>query len=139
MDLIDRGAVLSEIGEFQIRFNETGDSHERVAYASAEHCMLVIKAAPAVNRWISVEDALPEFDTMVIVCYYGSDCICPMQGETVTEAIARQNKVPTVTMGFLDEEGWNGADMFPMMVRPTFWMNLPDAPLPEPPESEVQE
>ena len=59
-DLIDRDAVLAEIGEFQIRFNETGDSHERVAYASAEHCMLVIKAAPAVNRWIAVEDALPE-------------------------------------------------------------------------------
>lgn len=89
-----------------------------------------------VSRWISVEDALPELDTMVIVCYYGSDCIFPMQGETVTEAVARQNKVPTVTMGFLDEEGWNGADMFPMMVQPTFWMNLPDAPLPEPPEKE---
>lgn len=92
---------------------------------------------PAVNRWISVEDALPELDTMVIVCYYGSDFIMPMRGETVTEAIARQNKVPTVTMGFLSEEGWNGADMFPMMVQPTFWMNLPDAPLPEPPEKGV--
>ena len=89
---------------------------------------------PAVNRWIPCSERLPEPDTMVIVCYYGSDCIFPMQGETVTEAIARQNKVPTVTMGFLDEDGWNGADMFPMMVQPTFWMNLPDAPLPEPPK-----
>ena len=95
--------------------------------------MQIIDEQPAVNRWIPVEDALPEYDTMVIVCYYGSDCIFPMQGETVTEAIARQNKVPTVTIGFLDEEGWNGADMFPMMIQPTFWM-----PLPEPPESEVQ-
>lgn len=48
-ELIDRQAVLAEIGEFQIRFNETGDSHERVAYASAEHCMLVIKAAPTIE------------------------------------------------------------------------------------------
>lgn len=94
----------------------------------------VLKSAPAVNRWIPCSERLPEPDTMVIVCYYGSDCIFPMQGETVTEAIARQNKVPTVTMGFLDEDGWNGADMFPMMVQPTFWMNLPDAPLPEPPK-----
>jgi hypothetical protein len=39
-------------------------------------------------------------------------------------------------MGFLSEEGWCGADMFPMMIQPTFWMNLPDAPLPEPPEKE---
>ena len=59
-DLIERDAVLAEIGEFQIRFNETGDSHERVAYASAEHCMLVIKAAPAVNRWIPCSERLPE-------------------------------------------------------------------------------
>ena len=48
-ELIDRQAVLAEIREFQIRFNETGDSHERVAYASAEHCMLVIKAAPTIE------------------------------------------------------------------------------------------
>ena len=89
-----------------------------------------------VQKWISCSERLPEFDTMVIVCYYGSDCIYPMQGETVTEAIARQNKVPTVTIGFLDEDGWNGADMFPMMVQPTFWMNFPDAPLPEHPEKE---
>lgn len=83
------------------------------------------------NKWIKCSEKLPERDTMVIVCYYGSDCIFPMQGETVTEAIARQNKVPTVTMGFLDEDGWNDADMFPMMVQPTCWM-----PLPEPPEKE---
>lgn len=57
-ELIDRAKVLAEIGEFQIRFNETGDSHERVAYASAEHCKLVIKAAPTVElevrhgKWI---------------------------------------------------------------------------------------
>jgi hypothetical protein len=66
-ELIDRQAVLAEIGEFQIRFNETGDSHERVAYASAEHCMLVIKAAPAVNRWISCSDRLPEAGMPVLI------------------------------------------------------------------------
>lgn len=60
-ELIDRQAVLAEIGEFQIRFNETGDSHERVAYASAEHCKLAIKAAPTIDaeplrhgRWVDI-------------------------------------------------------------------------------------
>lgn len=66
-DMIERNAVLTEIEKFQIRFDKTGDSHERVAYASAEHCMLVIKAAPAVNRWIPVEDALPEIGYNVFV------------------------------------------------------------------------
>lgn len=65
-ELIDRQAVLAEIGEFQIRFNETGDSHERVAYASAEHCMLVIKAAPTIEpevrrgRWEEIGGSEPE-------------------------------------------------------------------------------
>lgn len=61
MELIDRAKVLAKIYEFQSKFNETGDSHERVAYASAEHCMLVIKASPAVEaepvrhgHWIAV-------------------------------------------------------------------------------------
>lgn len=135
-DLIEKSPILSKL---TMCINQSeGDWDDGYNTGIAE-AMQYVKNAPAVNRWIPVEDDLPEFDTMVIVCYYGSDCICPMQGETVTEAIARQNKVPTVTMGFLDEEGWNGADMFPMMVRPTFWMNLPDAPLPEPPESEVQD
>ena len=44
-------------------------SHERVAYASAEHCKLVIKAALAVNRWIPVEDALPDKKQKVLVFY----------------------------------------------------------------------
>lgn len=122
-DLIDRDALLQ-------------DMTKRSDGISDWHVFDVINEQPAVNRWIPCSERLPELDTMVIVCYYGSDCIFPMQGETVTEAIARQNKVPTVTMGFLSEEGWNGVDMFPMMIRPTFWMNLPDAPLPEPPEKE---
>ena len=132
-DLIYRDAVLHDVS------TECSNAHEAKYYeaqVALTRAKKIIRDAPAVNRWIPCSERLPELDTMVIVCYYGSDCIFPMQGETVTEAVARQNKVPTVTMGFLDEEGWNGADMFPMMVQPTFWMNLPDAPLPEPPEQE---
>lgn len=49
MELIDRAKVLAKIYEFQSKFNETGDSHERVAYASAEHCMIVVKATPVIE------------------------------------------------------------------------------------------
>lgn len=74
-ELIDRQAVLAEIGEFQIRFNETGDSHERVAYASAEHCKLVIKAAPTIEaepvrhgRWLSLEGWFNKSSVKCSVC-----------------------------------------------------------------------
>lgn len=118
-ELIDRQAVLAEIGEFQIRFNETGDSHERVAYASAEHCMLVIKAAPAVNRWIPCSERLPENFVWCLVCM-SDGCI----------RLGKWN-------GEYDEQGvwWvshpnSGGKLYRIKNVP-FWMLLP-----EPPEKE---
>lgn len=124
-DLIDRDAVLAEIGEFQIRFNETGDSHERVAYASAEHCMLVIKAAPAVNRWISVEDALPEIREFnisdTVLCYCDSG----------TLAIARLEANGFGQVGFNCEKD---DDYHHAAGKVLYWMPIPE--IPEPPEKE---
>ena len=82
--------------------------------------------------WISCDDKLPEEGECVLVCYYGNDLIIPEEGETVTEALARINLIPTVTLGCLFDDGWAGPDFYPLMVRPSFWM-----PLPIPPE--VQE
>lgn len=89
-----------------------------------------------VQKWIPCSERLPEQNTMVIVCCYGSDVIIPdySRGESIEEAIQRIGAIPDVTIGFCDEEGWIGADMFPMMVQPTFWMSLPSAP--EPSEEE---
>lgn len=121
-DLIDRDAALAEIGEFQIRFNETGDSHERVAYASAEHCMLVIKAAPAVNRWISVEDSLPEIKEFhisdTVLCYCDSGAL----------AIARLEANGFGQVGFNcekdDEYHHSGGKVL-------YWMPIPEIPEPK--------
>ncbi|MBO5921764.1 MAG: DUF551 domain-containing protein [Oscillospiraceae bacterium] len=78
--------------------------------------------------WISCDDRLPEEGQRVIVCYYGSDMIIPEDGETVAEAMARINQIPTVTMGCLFDDGWAGPDYFPLMVHPSFWMQLPAPP-----------
>lgn len=118
--MIDRDAVLAEIGEFQIRFNETGDSHERVAYASAEHCMLVIKAAPAVNRWIPCSERMPNEAGEYLVCG-------KWNGEKSKTWICR-------FIIFGDIGGFVNPAKNPPI---SFWMPIPDAY--EPPESEVQE
>ena len=75
--------------------------------------MQIIDEQPAVNRWIPVEDALPETDTTVI-CYM------------------RSGQILVVELS--DDDGWYcGVTRYnPRAV--THWMYLP-----EPPESEVQE
>lgn len=90
----------------------------------------------AKDRWIPVSECLPEQNERVIVAIFGSDMIIPNKGETLQDAIARSRKEGYITVGFIGSDGWYGADWFPLMVHPSYWM--PKPPLPEPPESEVQ-
>lgn len=91
-----------------------------------------IADAEPVRQWIPCKERLPEQDCAVLVCCYGSDLILTREGETLTEAVKRKRReIVRVTVGFLCSDGWYGADLFPMMVFPTYWM-----PLPEPPEKE---
>jgi hypothetical protein len=66
----------------------------------------------------------------VIVCYYGSDVVIPdcKNGETLEQCMNRLNKTPTVTVGYLTDEGWCSGDGFPMMIAPTYWKPMPEAP-----------
>ena len=111
-DLIDRGVVLAEIREFQRLFDETGDSHDRVAYASAEHCILVIKATQSVNRWIPVEDALPEIGYSVLVT---------RQTENNTRYVRIASRQDDCWMDSTDEYG--KPNPHPVIA----WMQMPDA------------
>lgn len=79
--------------------------------------------------WIRVEDRPPALGEMVLVTIHGSDIIQIQPGETLEDAVKRTRlEFRRVTIGFLDdEEGWTGADGWPMVVKPVTW-----APLPEP-------
>ena len=83
-----------------------------------------------VSKWIRCSEQIPEKNTMVIVVCYGSDIVVPQDGETIWQTRQRQNKdIKRVTLGFIDDDGnWNGADYMPMMISPTYWQSLPEAP-----------
>mgnify|MGYP003290733387 CR=1 FL=1 len=73
----------------------------------------ILKSVPAVNRWISVENSLPENKEIVWVClYWGKDVY--------------------VRKGYIKDELWYTADGYRMCIIPKFWMH---EYVPEPPES----
>lgn len=82
------------------------------------------------SEWIRCSEQMPEKNTMVIVACYGSDIVIPNDGETVWQTYDRQNReIKHVTTGFIDEdEYWNEGDGLPMMISPTYWQPLPEAP-----------
>ena len=121
-DLIDRDALLQDM------------THRGGLGIGDWHVFDVINEQPAVNRWISCSDRLPEQGERVIVAIFGSDMIMPNEGETLQDAIERSRKEGYITVGFIGSDGWYGADWFPLMVQPSYWIPKPD--LPEPPEKE---
>ena len=77
--------------------------------------------------WIKCSDRLPDEDVKVLVTIHGTDCIKCHEGETLNEAIERmRKKIRYVTVGFIGEDGWYGADYYPMMVKPVAWAYLPE-------------
>lgn len=100
------------------------DAHEQLAAWLKE-----LKERRERDLWIPVSDRKPEPHEYVIAAVYGSAMIMQMEGETIADAIERTRKQGYVTMASIDEYGfWNGADGFPMMVAPSYWMPKPALP-----------
>ena len=84
------------------------------------------------SMWVSVDEIPPEIHKDVLLAVYGHDVIVQKPGESLMDAMKRVRKtVRYTTMGSLGEDGWYGADGYPMVVQPSYW-----ALLPEPPEEE---
>ena len=110
-DLIERDAAYDAIG-FERCDRSCADCPAKCSW------FFTVKNIPAVNRWISVEDALPDALQNVLVC----------------------TDINTVTVAWINGDGWTFADTGNghtenwSFADVKYWM-----PLPEPPESEVQE
>lgn len=101
------------------------------------------------NLWIKCSDQLPNEYVIVIIATYGTDMIMTKDGESLADAIRRSRReIVSVSCGFIGSDGWYGwygADMYPLIVQPTYWMPMPTAPEapkeywnvnPKPPEKE---
>ena len=129
---IDADALMESIGcADAVKYGNRDRAQQDTSYSTM---MLYeirneIDAQPTVGGWISVKDRLPEDGEMVIVAIFGHDVIVQHEGETLEMAINRTLQHKRVTVGFLDEEGfWYGADGYPMIVQPSYWMPLPEPP-----------
>ena len=108
-DLIDRDAVIKQIAETQ---DKVSSGIEDVTFYRA---IKIIRNAPAVNRWIPVEYALPDKKQKVLVFY---------------KAIGEKNNIhnDVIATNWRKENG----DFIPFEgYEITHWMELP-----EPPEKE---
>lgn len=78
------------------------------------------------RRWIPCSMWLPEKNQMVITTIVGTDVIRMGIGDTFEDAVARVRKNVRVSVGYIEEDGWYGADGYPQIVAPIAWMPMPD-------------
>lgn len=121
-DYIRRDAAINTALNMYHRCNGSLEDYRALMVESLE----VLTGMPNAERWIPCAERLPEEGRMVIVTIRGHDVIRCEDDETLEEAIDRVMQMLRVSVGFLYEDGWNGADGYPMMVRPVAWMPLPE-------------
>ena len=101
-------------------------------YDNEKHCCPrfnhVIREAlkDAGQRWIPCSERLPEPYAHVILTIRGTDMIKVEDGETLEQALERNNQTYWVTKGYLADDGWIGGDGFPLIVKPIAWMEFPE-------------
>lgn len=127
-DLIDRDALLKDMGLTDaVKYGNKDSEQQTRSYSTwmSYEIADAIQDAPAVNRWIPVEDALPEIKEFnisdTVLCYCDSGAL----------AIARLEANGFGQVGFNCEKD---DDYHHAAGKVLYWMPIPE--IPEPPEKE---
>lgn len=86
-----------------------------------------IKRKEPIMRWIPCSERLPVKHQMVLTTIKGVDLFRECVDKNFSEALATAKKRTLVSVGYLGDDGWYGADGFPQIVQPIAWMSLPEA------------
>ena len=126
-ELIDRDAAILAFSDYAEIKEDLDDYRE------------ILENIPAVNRWISVEDALPENLTPVIITYANRYPIMPCYQKDknkpyVGAAYCHNDKwfwYSVTCEDLLAEYGYSFADEMDDAIEVLAWMPMPDAYEPE--------
>ena len=124
-DLIDRQAAIDEFEkELSAKYNRREFA---IGFVGIKRILENLPSAqPETRRWILCSERLPEPYHRVILTIRGTDMVEVEEGETLEQALKRNMKQYWVTDGYLADDGWNGADGFPLVVNPVAWMEFPE-------------
>ena len=85
-----------------------------------------ISEQPTEQHWIPCSENLPEKGEIVLVTMIGGSIVFQREGETLAEAIERCKKFGRVSIGCVDDNGWQILDCLHFSVTPCAWMPLPE-------------
>lgn len=91
-----------------------------------EWAVSLVDDMPTENRWISCSERLPEKHQMVLTTIKGVDLFRECADKNFFEALATAKKRTFVSVGYLGDDGWYGADGFPQIIPTVAWMPLPE-------------
>lgn len=78
-------------------------------------------------QWIPCSERLPEKHQMVLTTIKGVDLFRECADKNFFEALATAKKRTLVSVGYLGDDGWYGADGFPQIIPTVAWMPMPEA------------
>ena len=87
---------------------------------------LLKRLMPTENSWIPCSERLPEKHQMVLTTIKGVDLYRECVDKNFFEALATAKKRTLVSVGYLGDDGWYGADGFPQIIPTVAWMPLPE-------------